>query len=279
MFFRRSFRVYISLIASFLILPRASASQDEFGLWLEGGARHDFSKQWHASLSLGHRLEDNLSQPARWDAGLSLTYRPIRPLRLSAGYVYLRDHSAEEAKPNLRGNGTQNGWNIDEAFWRDKHRWYFDVAYKWDFAPRWTLALRERYQYTRHLAASTFERKLRTMQGGYTGATETYDGTDYMLTAREAEDKSASNRHYLRTRIGLEYHRKRSPYTPFFHYEIANNLAKDFDIVRHRFTLGSAIRLAKGHELTAAYVLQLGEIESGATGRLHAVSVGYDFKF
>lgn len=268
------------LTALLLALCTLSAlAHDEGGLWLELTGQRNFTKQWHAELSMGHRLEENFAQPARWDIGISTTYKLNRAWRITAGYIYLYDHSAEEAKPNFNSQGLQRGYNIDEPFWRTKHRFHLDLGLKQKIAPRWTLTLRERLQYTRNTAATTMERKLRPVSGGYTGATEQWDGQTYALTARESEDKEAANRLYLRSRVGLEYHRKGSPYTPFVHYEMVNNLREDFDIIRHRIVAGTEYKISKQHSISAAYLFQTGEIESGIIRRLHALNLGYQFKF
>lgn len=261
------------------LVPLTAAADDETGTWIEVSGQHDFSKKWSTEISLGHRLENNFTQPVRWDAGLSATYKPFKRFKLSAAYLFIRDYNTEEWKEHQNSKGVFNGYNVDGGFWRTKHRAYFEAAYKIPLIGHFNLTLRERYQYTRNLAASTTEAKYRLASAGYSGPTVEYDGHNLVLSETETELKEAADRHYLRTRVGMEYARKGCAFSPFATYELAHDLQEDFDLVRQRIVIGTDWKLSKHHTLSMAYLLQLGTTDSGTDTRLHILNLGYTFDF
>lgn len=248
----------------------------EGGLWLETGLEKRLNKQWSAEFSLGHRQESNFVQPTRWNVALAVNYKLLPSLKLTAGYQYIYDHKEEEGKVNLTPKQNINGYNVDAAFWRPRHRLHLDATYKWKLSKRWSFSLRERYQLTHNLEATTTEWKYRDRydQGAYT-----YQGQRFDRLTAEPELKKASTKHYLRSRFKVEHNLKGLPLNPFLTYEMANNLAEGFDIVRHRFTLGSEWRISKQHSLSAAYLHQIGSSDSDSEAPLHIIDLGYVFKF
>lgn len=269
-----SFMKRILPLCLFLAAPLSSMA--EGGLWLEAGAEKTLNKKWSVEMSLGHRQENNLAQSTRWNGALAVNYKVMSGLKLTAGYQYIHDYKDEEGKINYTKKGNINGYNVDAAFWRPRHRLHLDATYKWKPNKRWAFSLRERYQFTQNMEATTTEWKYRdaAAQGQYS-----YQGERFERLTSEPELKKASAKHYLRSRFKAEYNIKGCPLTPFATYEIANNLAESFDIVRHRFTLGSEWNINKQHTISAAYLHQIGSSDNDNEAPLNILDISYTFKF
>lgn len=273
-------RPLLSLLLAAATLP--IAAHHEGGAWFEAAAEKNLSSRFSVEGALGHRLEDNFSQPSRWDASIGLSYKATPWLKLSGGQIFIRDYNAEEATPKYNNAGQINGYNVDAPFWRNKLRSYFDATLKHKFSKRWSISLRERYQYTHNLSTTAVESKYRSPLAnnpGHTGAVYTYNGTDFTKRTEEVENKRSRNRHYLRSRIGVEYDIKGLPLDPYFTYEMTNNLTEKLSVVRHRFTLGTDWKITKKHVLSMGYLYQTGTIDKGVKGHLHVLDIGYKFKF
>ncbi len=248
------------------------------------------------------RLENDFSRITRCDAALGVDYKLTRWIKVGAGYdaigdyngsreldvVYRKDpNSPDGIRYDSSGNPVVNGYNLDEAFWRPKHRAYFDLTGKWRLG-RFDLSLRERYQYTYYVQKAGVVGKYREELeaddlDGYTqpyiGPFPDAYGDDYYYGLDRFDDKKAKSKHYLRQRVGVDYNIRRCPVTPCASYEVANDLGDDFSLVRQRVSAGIDWNLTadKRHALSLAYIYQHGAHEEAGSADMHILSIGYKF--
>lgn len=294
-------RKFLTVILAAFAL--SSAAQSESGLWLGAEASYDITDSFGADLELGARLEDGFSTFTRYDAALGFQYKPIKWLKLGAGYDFIRDYSFGEepslvykkdpATGDIRldsdGNPVVNGFNAESDYWRTKHRAYFDLTEKWK-AGRFSFSLRERYQLTAYTPVEGVELKYRDEleASDLKGYNQPYVGPyvdayedEYYYGLTDIKDKKAKTKHYLRTRLAVDYNIRRCPVTPFASYEPVFDLGDAFSIVRHRVSAGIDWNLTanKQHALSLAYIYQHGAQEEVGNADLHMISVGYKFSF
>lgn len=272
-----------------LTLCAMPAAADDFGLWTEATVQKSITKQFSVDGGFEFRTEDNMSQPTRWAFSLGTTYKPVSFLSIGASYVFLRSYSGTDVEVDYKkkldseGNRVFNGYNVDHAFWRNKHRAVFDVTGKVN-AGRFTISLRERYQYTYYMEASTTRDKYRdelahAMVPGWTGDLYPYDGKYFTEFTQETDRvKKAKDRHYLRSRLQVEYNIKHCPWTPYASYELSNNLSEDLHLDKKRLQVGAEWKITKKHRLDLAYVYEDGADDDSDSNH-HIISVGYKFKF
>ncbi|MEE0804789.1 MAG: DUF2490 domain-containing protein, partial [Prevotellamassilia sp.] len=131
-----------------LFAATSFCQKDEFGTWLEVEGEKKITKRIDLSLGLGMRANDNLGEVSRANAFIGGSYKVCDYLKVAATYQYISDLSRGEVKEDFKKNsGKFNGYNVDEAFHRAKHRLSFDLSSKVKVG-RFTFSLRERYQYT-----------------------------------------------------------------------------------------------------------------------------------
>lgn len=308
-----------SIIALLSLFALHSAAQSESGMWLGAEASYDITDRLGADLEVGGRLEDGFTQLTRYDAALGVDYKVARWLKLGVGYDFIRDYSPGESpsvvykkdpsspdgiRYDSDGNPVVNGYNAESSYWRTKHRFYFDATGKWK-AGRFGFSLRERYQLTAYAPVSEVELRYRDELErepglGYTspwaGAhadylpagvapyvgpyVDEYDDS-YWYGLTDIKDKGAKTKHYLRSRLTVDYNIRRCPVTPFVSYELANDLGDAFSVVRHRATVGLDCNLTrdKRHALSLAYLYQHGAQEEAGSADLHIITLGYKFSF
>lgn len=268
------FKRLLPLIAAAILAPATALAGDDFGLWLDATVQKKVNKRFSVDAGLDYRAEQNLRHVARWGASVGADYKVASFLKLGAGYAFITDRNPREAEPHYSGKGVFNGYNIDHSYWRNKHRLYAEVTGKVS-AGRFTFSLRERYQYTHFMPDSTWREKYRgAIQPGYDGAQ--YGG--YMFSSAGMDDKPARNKHFLRSRLQVEYNIRHCPLTPFVSYELSNNLSDGCHLDKQRFSIGTDWKVKKGHTISIAYVHEDGA-DDDTSGNLHALDIGYKFKF
>lgn len=272
--------------------PLTALAGDDFGLWTSFGAQKEFSKKFSVEAGLDFRAEDKLRSVERWDFSLGATYKPFKFLSLGVGYDFIHQRNLQETKEIFVGWPEQTttnpcisalGLNVDHGYWRNKHRAVFDLTGKVS-AGRFTFSLRERYQFTHYRSTTTLRDKYRdeipaNMIDAWTGEKHCMEGRVFSkLKGPDVKEKESKNKHYLRSRLQVEYNIKHSPLTPYASFELSNNLSEGFSLDKKRVSVGTEWKITKKHRLEVGYVFQTGA-DDDDEGDLHAISLGYKFKF
>lgn len=273
-------RKRILLAALSLFCAGSLMAQNDFGVWTSVSAEKAFSKKFSIDAGAELRLQDNATQPMRWDFGLGASYKVTKYLKLGAGYAFIHGRNLQEVKPHYKNDGvTVNGYNVDHGFWRNKHRLFFDVTGKVAWG-RFTFSLRERYLYTHYNEAECLRDKYRTLvQPGYTGDTYIYNGTEFMEYEQTTDSKKAKDKHALRSRLQVEYNIKGLPLNPYASYEVTNDLGDKLRYDKSRVCAGVEWKVTKKHILDVGYLFQSESDNDEGNGNIHAIKVGYTFKF
>ena len=279
--FRKSFA---TLIAGLLLAGTNTYAQDKFGLWGDIGFQKNLDKHFSLESSIGLRADDNLHSVSRIDIGTGLNYKPVKGLKLGAGYIFLLNHNLRETELSTNSSGNWNGINVNHQFWRRKHRIYAEIQGKVS-AGRFSFSLRERYQLTAYADAHYTRDKYRGVVSEDYAGEKMYaeqDGTGRWFAYDETVDrnKDSKTRHYLRSKVTVEYNIRHCPLTPYASFEISNNLSGGFSADKFRYTAGSEWRMTKDkkHYLNFGYCYTDGD-DDDDEGDLHAIFVGYKYKF
>jgi hypothetical protein len=281
------------LFAAALALCSATSAiaQSDFGVWTEIGVEKSFNKKFSLEASVENRMANNATQPQRWNAAIGGSYKPLKWLKLGAGYVFIYNRNFQEAEEKYKENDEGEivlgkdgkpiieGYNVDHGYWRPRHRAYFDVQGKVDVG-RFSISLRERYLYNYYVETEALRDKYRNpSQPGYTGNLYPFNGMEFMKYEQETDTKKAKSKHSLRTRLQVEYDIKGVPLTPFVSCELTNELSNAMQYDKVRAQAGVEWKINKKHILSGAYLYQNENQEIGPNESLHAIKLGYKFKF
>lgn len=288
------YKKILLLIPFFVSLPIKAG--DDFGLWTEIGIQKEVVKNLSVDAALEFRAEDNVRQASRWTTSVGIGYKPFKNLSVGAGYVFIHDYSPQETKTDYKedddgniltdeeGLPQLNGYNLDHGFWRNKHRATFDITGKISLG-RFTFSLRERYQFTHYVATSTKRTRYRSLipssmieNGGYSGDYVLFEDQYWGTTKVVDDEKQAKNRHYLRSRLQIEYNIRHCSWTPYISCELSNNLCDAFYLDKTRYTIGAEWKITKKHRMEFAYLYEDGA-DDDALNNNHAISISYKFKF
>lgn len=164
--------------------------------------------------------------------------------------------------------GFNEGYNYDAPYWRSRSRLSMSMAFSYKPAKRLWLTLKETVQYKHYYATETertkYRHKVRYDDDEATNVTETY-----------MKEKAVKNRWLLRSKLTLQYSRKRCPWEPYVSADLGCGL--NYTSYKWKFTAGTDYKITKQHTLNVFYRFQT-EHDDDALN-LHLVGVGYSFKF
>ena len=256
---------------------------DDFGLWTDASIAQKIGYTGlSADVSLGFRANNNWNNVERWNLGVGLSYDICPFLETGIGYDFIYAYNPSEQKANYNSSNVWRGYNIENAFWRVKNRFHFEMKGKVDVG-RFSFSLRERYQLTGYNHSWLREDKYRFNEGtNFEGTSDyIYEGKSYLLRdgypKSEMELKEHKSKHYLRSRVQAEYNIPRIPLTPYVSWEISNNLSNGFSSDKYRYSIGTDWKITKGQHLSIGYVYNDGQ-DDDDEGDLHAIQVSYKIK-
>lgn len=237
---------YIAILLMSLLWSAAAYGQ---AIWASAEAKYSIDKHWGLSAEGEWRSTDRVSSIERWTVALGGEYKPLKALKLDAGYKYMACHN--------QGKITNKG-NIIAPYWIDRHRVWFSVAGKLKYK-RVEFSLRERYQFTQRI-------------GRHVDKTAS-DG----ITPKDPEWIRYDFRNILRSRLGCQWNIRHSAFSPYLNVEIYNNLEKSMKLEKTRFTIGSDYKINRHNGVSLFYRYILAS-DSDDDESLHAIGVAYTFK-
>lgn len=214
-------------------------------LWTSAEIGKSLTNCLGVSVKAEYRTHDGMSSTERWAGTVALDYKLCDFLKMSAGYIYLHQHTENKVK---------SSGDVVPAYWQPKHRGIFVLTGSYKFGD-FSFSLRERYQCT------------------YRGeqSVPKYDATG----GRVADEiVSEEYKHVLRSRLGVEYKKKDWRATPYAQAELHSLLTKNMGKDQIRYTLGTSYKLNGKNSLGLFYRF----IDKQSSDDLHVIGVEYKFK-
>lgn len=274
---------HFKLIFLALLLPLGAQAEDKFGTWAEIGIEKVLPHNW----SVGMETELRSEERTRWSVGANIGYKPVKYLKLGASYNFLYryrpENQREHYKDDVVSDDNWNGYNLRDAYWSPRHRLSVEATGTYKFWKWLRISVRERYQYTHRMQSTAADWKYRYSKlyngsGDFQGY-ELKDG----YPEQETDTIASEDNHILRSRLKLAVDKKGWKFGPFISVEFHNNLGDGMNLEKIRSAIGCEYKINKRHELSLSYILTANikdeDDHSRLHQRLHAVSMGYNFKF
>lgn len=240
----------VAVVAA-MLLPVTAMAQSDFGIWYGAGAEKKLSKKWSVGLQGEFRTRNNTRTADRWIGEATVDYKPVKHLKLSAGYDFFYDNNRE--KITRHDDGSYNNWR--PSYWGTRHRVRFDVTGSMDVG-RVRLSLRERWQYAYRPAKTTTR-------------------YDFDNSQWEETEVSGKGKHTLRSRLRAEWNIPHCKIDPFASVEIFNSWSLD----KTRYSVGADWRLTKHHAVGLCYRFQDYRNSDDNQPDEHVIGINYKFKF
>ena len=265
------------LLIVVLLLPSVLKAQwtDEYGTWVSIGAKKSLGIRWSLGLEAEYRAQDN----SRWALGLETGYKLNKYIKFGAGYtlLYNRKKSKQEGDPTV-----DDEYSIRPAYAYPRHRFIVEATADKKFWKWLRISLRERYQLT-YRPEHTHDRYAKIYDFD-----EDWNPIEYWSDETETKTKVSTTTQLLRSRLKFEVDKKGWAFSPFVSAELCNSVrvGDHMNVDKARTTIGTSYKLNKQHEFTLGYILTFvfnddDELSDKVTynNRIHAVSIGYNFKF
>ena len=252
--------VIILLMAALFIGGQTAKAQSEGGLLLGAEAEKSLSKKLSVNAEAELRTRNDFKTIDRWSGALGMEYKVSKWLKADVGYTLLYD--------NFREKLTASYWR--PSYWGVRHRLNASLTGSYKLGGVLRLSLRERWQYTYRPSATTD----RYYFDDYPATTWTGSMDGWTPTEKV---RSGKGKNQLRSRLQLEYDKKKATFKPYTSVELYNSLG----IEKVRYTLGTDIKLAKQHSLGIYYRFQDQRHvdDEDAAPDMHYLGVGYKLKF
>lgn len=236
-----------------------AGEEDDFGVWTEVGVEKLLPHDLTVGGDVEVRTQDNSTKMGRVSVGANVGYKVHKYLKVGAGYHFLEGYTPDNEGKKYYTPG----------YWTPRHRVSFDLSSGVKLWRLVKLSVRERYQYTYRAEQDV------TRYESYVDGEGNYG---YYADEPETKTRKRTDVHLLRSRLKIEFSRKHWHWTPFVSVEAQNNLQNAMHLHKVRTAAGAEYQFTKQHTLSAAYVFTC-ETKESPDERVHAISVGYNFKF
>ena len=231
-----------------------AVAQSESGLIAGAEVEKKVNKQLSVSVEAELRTRNNFKTMERWSLELGASYKFNKWLKADAGYTLLNTNFREDI--SYKSSGAYNNWR--PSYWGIRHRVHASLAGTYKFQNNLRLSLRERWQYTYR-------------------PEKTVTRWDFDNSCWEDKVRVGKGKNQLRSRLQLEYDKKKALLTPYASVELYNSWA----VEKIRYTIGTDINVTKSHAFNVFYRFQNMKTveENEYDPDMHYIGVGYKFKF
>lgn len=277
---------------------------DELGIWSEVGIEKAITKNWDVGLDLEYRAQNK----ARFSAGLGTSYKVNKYLKFGVNYSFLYSEKPDKYKNKDEGEefseeGWRRGYNFTPDYWYPRHRFSVEATGSIKLWNWLKVSLRERYQLT-HCKTRNIEKYVyREVWGMAPRFEEGEDEWDLIYIGDfpemygdptdewRIETKPAYNDQVLRSRLKLEYDKKRFPFSPYISAELHNSVSRGDHMLlqKIRTAIGSGYKFRKHNEISLSYIItfDMFDVEEDEVSRetvrlhdrLHTINIGYKYSF
>ncbi len=280
----------------FLLLASAQDGNDEVGMWTELGIEKAITKNWDVGLDMEYRAQNK----ARFSVGLGTSYKVNKYLKFGVNYNFLYSEKNKYKEKYEGEEGSEEwtrGYNLIDK-WYPRHRFSAEAIGSIKFWNWLKVSLRERYQLTHRRAwtAEKFEHRekyLSHLVDWDEDGNDIYEIEKTVIDRTEAKPYPAFTDQVLRSRLKLEYDKKRCPFSPFVSAEFHNSVTRGDHMLlqKIRTAAGCSYKFRKHNEISLSYLITFDmydieedEVENTREtvrlhDRLHAINLGYKYSF
>jgi len=217
-----------------LAMSTVVLAQSEGGLIVSLEAEKKIDRQWSVGVEADLRSRNDFKTIDRWGVGVNADFKFNKYLKLSAGYILLDNNFRESVSYNYNSDGSVKGYNNwCPSYWGVRHRFNASVTGTYKFGNNIRLSLRERWQYTYRPTANV-------------------ERWDFDNSQWEDKTRGEKGKNQLRSRLQVEYDKKRARLTPYANVELYHAWA----IEKIRYTIGTEMGLNKQFSLNVYYRFQ-----------------------
>ncbi len=258
---------YLLTICAMVLASSAvaqSSEDDDFGLNLSVAAEKELLPALDISVSAEMRTQDNTQRVERYMLGAELGYKFYNTktfdMKVSGGFEYMWNQKMEEMKIK------DNGYNLNDRYWRQRHRTSLGVSFDYSPSKRWSFQLKETVQYNHYCEGDSIDQEEWRVNN--------FSNNIY-LSGMDKKAVEAKDRFVLRSKFTVEYNIKGIPVNPFASVDYGCGL--NYTTNKWKYSVGADYNINKQNRLTVYYRFQTEDDDDEPNG--HMLGLGYKVKF
>lgn len=256
-------------------------TDDDFGIDLTIGAEKKLRPNLELSVEGNLRTQDDTKRIERYVLGADLSYKFLNTkkfdMKVSGGFEYMWNQKLEETKfkgynyntfdenDELVTDYSRYDFNVNERYWRNRHRTSLGVSAEYSPTKRWSFQLKETVQYNHYCNEDSIDQK-----EWYWGG----DDEDVLKYSSDQKAIEAKDRFVLRSKLTIEYNVKGLPLNPFVSVDYGCGL--NYTANKWKYSAGADYTLSKKHKFTLFYRFQTEDDDDEPNG--HMLGIGYKIK-
>ncbi len=258
-------KVVFLLSIIYCLLPASVLAQsDDFGFDVSLAADKELLPNFDLGVSAEMRTQDNTQRIERYLLGAELGYKFYNTkkfdMKVFGGFEYMWIQKPEEVKMK------DNGYNINERHWRNRHRTSLGLTAEYSPSKRWSFQLKETVQYSHYCEGDSINQE----EWRYNSFSK-----KYYLDEMDKKAVDPKDRVLLRSKLTVEYNIKGVPVNPFAAVDYGCGL--NYTANKWKYSIGADYNINKKNRLTVYYRYQTEDDDDEPNG--HIVGLGYKVKF
>lgn len=289
---KKYFLATIALIASTAAM--AQSERDDFGVDVSIGAEKEILPNLDLSVEANVRTQEHSERIERYVIGGELGYKFLNTatfdMKVSGGFEYMWQQKMAETKTaktpypfaqfDEQGNPVYDAqgmpvpdtryrnYNVDERYWRNRHRTSLGLSATYSPNKRWSFQLKETVQYNHYCREDSINQ--------YEYRWNENDDGDKYLPAPGIDRKGVDpkDRFILRSKLTVEYNVKDLPLNLFASVDYGCGL--NYTANKWKYTLGEEWSINKKHKITCFFRYQTEDDDDEPDGLI--IGLGYKIK-
>lgn len=265
-----------------LATSQNESTSDDFGVDISIGAEKELLPDLELSIEGNLRTQENTQRIERYVVGAELSYKFLNTkkfdMKVSGGFEYMWNQKMEETKfkgynyntfdenDNLVVDYSRFDFNVNERYWRNRHRTSLGLSAVYSPNKRWSFQLKETVQYNHYCREDSINQTEWRWRG---------DDEDRLVSSMDRKSVDPKDRFVLRSKFTVEYNVKGIPLNPFASVDYGCGL--NYTANKWKYSIGADYTINKKHKLTLYYRFQTEDDDDEPNG--HMLGMGYKIKF
>lgn len=265
-----------------LATSQNESTSDDFGVDISIGAEKELLPDLELSIEGNLRTQENTQRIERYVVGAELSYKFLNTkkfdMKVSGGFEYMWNQKMEETKfkgynyntfdenDNLVVDYSRFDFNVNERYWRNRHRTSLGLSAVYSPNKRWSFQLKETVQYNHYCREDSIDQTEWRWRG---------DDEDRLVSSMDRKSVDPKDRFVLRSKFTVEYNVKGIPLNPFASVDYGCGL--NYTANKWKYSIGADYTINKKHKLTLYYRFQTEDDDDEPNG--HMLGMGYKIKF
>ncbi|MBQ8737721.1 MAG: DUF2490 domain-containing protein [Bacteroidaceae bacterium] len=271
--------IFLLGLFPFSVMAQETNSDDDFGMDFSVAAEKGLVQGLDLKIEANMRTQENTERIERYMLGGELSYKFLNTkkfdMKVSGGFEYMWQQKMAETKmkgavevidfddPNM-GTYFVDEYNVNERFWRNRHRTSLGLSAEYSPSKRWSFQLKETVQYNHYCREDSINQKEYRYD-------EDDDVPGDLIMGVDRKGVDPKDRFVLRSKFTVEYNIKGIPLNPFASVDYGCGL--NYTTNKWKLAVGADYNINKQNRISVFYRFQTEDDDDEPNG--HIIGIGY----